>query len=583
MQNDENEQPDLNPASTADLISDELVKVSQRYLYAMAAILCGYYVIRGAAYFVNQVGDAALILGGSSMTTALISGAIAYRAKVRPLPRLVIEICFCACSIMLVYNAAINYHFGVVPNLIPNVAFILIVVGLGTVSILVWGTQVIGGLVACWAMLTFIAAPDGQPFLFYLLSGVTISFLALMSRRVVVQDRLELEVALMQKARKLEAANKAKDRFLANMTHELRTPMTGVLGMVDLLRETRLTKEQDRLLNTAKTSAGYLMAIINDILDYSKLESGKFELKPAPLEATSVTRDVVEMLRGQAEGKQISVTVHTPDVPEIWVEGDSVRIGQVLFNLVGNAIKFTDKGGVDVYLEAQETNNEIKLDWRVRDTGAGIPQDRIPRLFERFEQLDDTATRRQTGTGLGLAIIQELVSLMEGEIGVESKIGEGSEFRVQIPLPRATPPAYADELPEEDPVEELTGPLNVLVAEDNMVNQMLVRRLLEKEGWRVTMTDNGEAAVAAATKSKEPFDLILMDVRMPVMDGPTATRIIKDKMVSPPPVIALTANTLKADVEQYLQAGMDAHVGKPIDVTELHKTVRKVLGNRLPV
>jgi signal transduction histidine kinase/CheY-like chemotaxis protein len=561
----------------AGLINAEIRKVSQRYLAAMALVAALYFSVRGPAFYFNTGGTGGLVLAVSGTLTALVCWGLYWGAKRGAWSRPWIEASFCLIGMLFILSASQNHYYSVAPSYVTNVAFLVIAIGLGSISPWTWLGQVVLSLVACWVMLAFVAPPDEPPFYFFLLTGVAISFLAFLSRIVVIRERVTLEVALIDKAAKLEAASRAKDRFLANMTHELRTPMTGVLGMVDLLRETPLNTEQAQMLKTAKTSAGYLMAIINDILDYSKLEAGKFHLKPEPMEAVSVTRDVVEMLRGQAEGKQISVTVHPPAQAELWVQGDSVRIGQVLFNLVGNAIKFTDKGGVDIYLDAEVTEQAVMLDWRVQDTGAGIPQERIIHLFDRFEQLDDTATRRATGTGLGLAIIKELVSMMDGEIGVKSTMGEGSEFRVRVTLPRTVPPVAAAQPEPEGATVTLDQPLRILVAEDNPVNQILVRKLLEKEGWSMTVTDNGEAAVAAATKAEEGFDLILMDVRMPVMDGPTATRIIKDKMAAPPPVVALTANTMKEDVAAYREAGMDAIVGKPIDMDELKRVIAGVL------
>ncbi|NVJ98063.1 MAG: response regulator [Alphaproteobacteria bacterium] len=557
-------------------ISRELAKVGQRYLTAMAMVFSLFYGLRGLAFLYSPGGVAGGKLGGFALLSAGIGGTLYYHAKRRAFSATAIELCFFLLCAMLLFNTCWAYVMKFNNELTPNFAFVAIAVGLGTINFRVWVAQLalIVGLYA--AILVTVGPPDGRPFYFYLVSGLALSFLSFQARIAVVRERVTLDYELMEKAKKLEAANKAKDRFLANMTHDLRTPMTGVLGMMELLRETRLTKEQGRLLETAKTSAGYLLAIINDILDYSKLESGKFKLKPAPTDVLAITSDIVEMLRPQATVKGIEMELSLPEDEELWVTIDGVRIGQVLFNLVGNAIKFTEKGGVTVRLRTEQRGGQHHLSWAVRDTGAGIPRERLPKLFERFEQLDSSVTRQQGGTGLGLAIIKELLDLMDGLVEVESVIGEGTEFRFTVPASLCAPMAWVDEGADMPP-KAPDLPLKVLVAEDNPINRALIEKLLEKLGWQVQIVENGEAAVAAVTKTEEPFDLVLMDVQMPVMDGLTATGVLFEKMKNPPPIIALTANTMKDDVEAYLAAGMKGHIGKPIDMDELRATISRVI------
>ncbi|SDE04285.1 hybrid sensor histidine kinase/response regulator [Kordiimonas lacus] len=565
-------------AAVPDLLAIELNKISQRYLGAMAVVLSVFYSLRGTAFLIDPKGGDPVVLAVPAFLTAFYGIWISRKAQAQQLGRKAVEVNFFVICLALIGNTALAYIEGFNAEITPNMAFVLVAAGLGTISVWNWLAQVAFVVAGYGTVLATIGPPDDKPFLFYLLTGGALSFLAFKARLSVIRDRMDLEVELIDKAQKLEAANKAKDRFMANVTHDLRTPMTGVLGMMDLLRDTKLTKEQARLLETAKTSAGYLLAIINDILDYSKLESGKFELKPAPMDAVAITQDVVEMLRSQAQAKDIALTLNLPDEDLIVVNGDGVRIGQVLFNLVGNAIKFTEKGGVTVTMQLHTHQDRLSIEWIVSDTGAGIPQGRITKLFDRFEQLDASSTRQQQqGTGLGLAIIKELLALMGGHVEVASVVGEGTEFSFTVPLERLS----ADQLKAAPavavPEAVLSLPLRILVAEDNKVNQALIERLLVKQGWTVQMVENGETAVAAATKTDKPYDLILMDVQMPVMNGLTATRIIKEKMVSPPPVIALTANTMKEDVARYLEAGMDAHVGKPINMEELRSAIAKIL------
>ncbi len=564
-----------------DLVLFEMNKVAQRYLKAMALIFTIFYIIRGVTYLAGYDAPVAHLLGWPSLVTALVGGVIYGLTRSQQRSGRFTETSFILLGGLLLVNLYWTFYHDPNPRLPVNTAFILFAAGLGTTRLVNWIIQV-AAMSGAYLYALYGAGIVDQAFgPMFVVSALLLSYLAFVARVSVIKERVALDLEVREKAEKLEAANKAKDRFLANMTHELRTPMTGVIGMMDLLRDTQLNPEQDKLLNSAKTSAGYLLAIINDILDFSKLEAGKFELTPAPMDAVSMTRDVAGMLRGQAETKGLSVTVHTLTDTEVWVTGDSVRLGQVLFNLIGNAIKFTEKGAIDIFLDSEEVGSGVRLKWRVKDTGVGIPKEQIPKLFERFEQVDGTATRKaQTGTGLGLAIIQELVSLMKGDILVESKEGEGSEFQISVPLPKSRKivQASAGTAKVVSPVSFGLGVhLSILVAEDNMINQVIVRKLLEKEGCSVTIVENGEAAVDAATSPDAHFDIILMDVRMPVMDGPTATRIIKDTLDYPPPIVALTANTLKEDVEKYLTAGMDAHVGKPIVIEELMAAIRRLV------
>ncbi|WP_286829704.1 MULTISPECIES: ATP-binding protein [Kordiimonas] len=561
---------------TAEAVQAEMNVIAQNYLKMLGLTLALYYGLRSVGYFLKFPPEIVPYLAAISIPSALIGIGVFLYCRIRQLPQVKIELTTFFLGCLVILNVFGNMYLTGNKNQFFSAGLAIIVFGISTTQLRVWFALVL----LCVA--TFIVAAANMPVLgveviSLLIGCLLISIAAFFTRAPAIRKRVELQLQLEDKADSLEGALKAKDRFLANMSHELRTPMTGVLGMMDLLRSTELNSEQDQLLKTAKTSAGYLLAIINDILDYSKLESGKFELNVGPMDALAMTRDVAGMLRSQAEAKGISVTVHTPAAGDLWVLGDSVRLGQILFNLLGNAIKFTEKGGADIYLDAEEEGDAVRLTWRVCDSGAGIPKDRIDTLFERFEQLGDDTTRAQTGTGLGLAIIKELVALMEGDISVESTVGEGSEFRVAVTLPKSQKVLREASVQAASESMAAVGHLKVLVAEDNLVNQVLIRKLMTAKGWEVMVVANGEAAVEAALAEKPGFDLVLMDVRMPVMDGPTATKVIKEKMKSPPPIIALTANTLTPDVESYLAAGMDAHVGKPIVIEELMETIQSLL------
>lgn len=400
-----------------------------------------------------------------------------------------------------------------------------------------------------------------------------------LSRRAREAQRLlsEAEAA----AEEARVANEAKGAFLANATHELRTPLTGVLGMMRLLSSTDMTEEQEELVQSARFSASTLLTLINDILDLSKLEEGKLALQPEPFVPGDLARRITDLMRPEAEKKGLVLGFHDccDTTPELM--GDSVRIGQVLFNLIGNAIKFTDEGRVDVTVSLSCNNENVQqLGFVVEDTGVGFDQSFAQRLFGRFEQADGSAIKRQAGTGLGLAICHELSVLMNGRLEAQSEPGVGSRFSFNLALPLAVETVAEEEAGQERVLHTSDASdrkLSILVAEDNKVNQMLIDKLLARDNWSISLVDDGEKAVDAILG--QDFDIVLMDVRMPVVDGVDATRRVReaDGARSRTPIIALTANTTAEDVEQYRQVGMDGVVGKPIQPEELERVIGVVL------
>ena len=406
------------------------------------------------------------------------------------------------------------------------------------------------------AMVTCVAAAVSMTNFFFL------------SRRLLDRSRSALRQA-RQRAQQgevlAESANAAKSTFLATMSHEIRTPLNGVLGMAQAMAGDELSDRQRDRLSVIHRSGEALLAILNDVLDLSKIEAGKLELEQLEFELAEVARGAYSAFTALANKKGLSFALDIEAARGRYL-GDPTRLRQILYNLISNALKFTEQGEIRVTALRQGEILEIS----VKDTGVGIPPESLSKLFAKFDQLDSSTTRRFGGTGLGLAICRELAQLMTGEISVVSELGLGSTFTLRVPLQflgEEKAVATVAETVSERP--EIA--LRVLAAEDNAVNQLVLKTLLHQMGVDPTVVENGQLAVAAWETGD--WDVILMDIQMPVMDGLTATAQIRAREAAQglprTPIVALTANAMSHHVDQYVAAGMNDHVAKPIQAADL--------------
>jgi PAS domain S-box-containing protein len=402
---------------------------------------------------------------------------------------------------------------------------------------------------------------------------------------IEVRKRTEHDLRIAKEV--AEQANKAKSSFLAKVSHELRTPMNGILGITSLLLGTQIDEKQKKFLDMVKQSADNLLKIINDILDYSKIESGKLSINPTQMNISHVVEETLNLHKHSIELKKLDLMVSIDEnIPGV-VIGDPGRIQQVLVNLVSNAMKFTEKGTIEVQCKLLKlTEMKATIRFTVKDTGIGIPKDKISLLFKSFSQIDGSFTRKYGGTGLGLSISKELVEMMNGRINVESEEGRGSNFFFDIPFPIEVKTEQVTEKQEEENVVEIAArypdfPARILVAEDSIINQEVIKKVLGLKSWDVMVASTGKEALELYESMD--FDIIFMDVQMPEMDGLEATKKIReinrdDKKI---PIIGLTAHGYEMHKRECLSAGMDDYITKPIDWTVIFSTICKFMGIEL--
>ena len=379
---------------------------------------------------------------------------------------------------------------------------------------------------------------------------------------------------LRQAQRDAEAASRGKSLFLANMSHELRTPFNGIVGILNILGSTPLSSQQADLVKTVNDSAGHFLKLLNDILDMSALESGKISLHSEAVDLRALMMNVEAIMRPMAIQK--GLCFHLPDLPEdpVWVKSDATRLRQILLNLLNNAIKFTEQGQVSLYFRQSSDDKSLRFfEFSICDTGIGLDETSLGKLFQRFYQVDSGLSRKFSGVGLGLEISLSLARLLGGDIHVQSQPGQGSNFTVRLPLV-SHQPQTVEAAPPSAPLSTTDNEkLRILVAEDHPVNQKFLAFLLQRLGHQATFCENGE--IALQTLDKEDFDVVLMDIHMPVMDGLTATRAIRSRSDRNAriPIIALTADVFKEARESAAAAGVNAFIPKPLQLQELQNAL----------
>lgn len=397
-----------------------------------------------------------------------------------------------------------------------------------------------------------------------------------------IRELKETEENLTRAKERAEVSEKAKQLFLAKMSHEIRTPMNGILGFAKLLEESLKEKEQLEYIHVIIKSGDDLLVILNDILDFSRMEAGKITFESLPVNLHDIIQSTVLMIESKAKQKNIGIDISIDEKIPVEILGDSVRLNQILLNLISNAVKFTEKGKINISVKCiEETKTKVSLEFSVKDTGIGIPFEKQIKIFESFEQAATDTTRRFGGTGLGLSIVKQLVELQGGRISVSSKPGQGSDFHFQLSFLKIKGAKYIKEPEQTTAITQIDKSLKVLIVEDNPVNRMLAIKVLQNKGFETDTAENGK--IALEKYAARHYDMILMDLQMPEMDGYEATMQIRKMPADKKdvPIIAMTAHTIKGELEHCMEIGMNDFISKPFDKKELFDKIYRAINRSI--
>jgi signal transduction histidine kinase/DNA-binding response OmpR family regulator len=399
-------------------------------------------------------------------------------------------------------------------------------------------------------------------------------FIVIAFYQILKQARQQQQMidALNESERRTREAARLKEQFVANMSHEIRTPMNAILGFTSLLRKTQLSEEQRQYTQSIHSASENLLVLINDILDLSKIEAGMMNLEQTKFSLRSLVASVAAMFSERVKEKKLHFFTHVDDeIPDI-LSGDALRLTQILVNILSNAVKFTDKGNINFSVtQLQQYNDQVHLQFVVKDTGIGIAKEKLSSVFDRFQQAESSTSRRYGGTGLGLAIVRQLVDLQHGKLHLHSEEGKGTEFKIELPYEVIHETTLANEMPVSELLRSDLKDVKVLIAEDNQMNQQLIHHLMKIWGIEYTIVATGAEAIEELKKNG--YSLVLMDIQMPEMDGYTATEYIRKEIDADIPIIAMTAHAMAGEKERCLQAGMSDYISKPLKESALYNLI----------
>ena len=573
-----------------------LDKIYLAQLQLLSAIVGTYFLLLSAIHIWLLDPLISFPIVAASLSASGLSYLIYCAVRYKKLPARFSHLAFVPVAVTATLSTFFHITLSADELQMTHAFVVMGVFGIVTLSpMLYFSAMVVSGSAFLWALYSISAEHNvllaSMLLIMMTLSslGFVLKFRTIYKSVILVNSNrskaLSLSVAssqIKEKMVEIQEANTAKDQFIANVTHELRTPLTGTMGMLDLLQASALDEKQQFMVTTAQTSAHYLLGVVNDMLALGMIDACKLELSQNQTDLCAVTEQAMDEYRLEAKAKGISLTKGKTPANKVFAKGDAVRLVQVLSKLISNAVKFTEEGGVIISLnwEEEEGNTTGRATWKIADTGPGILPHNIDAMFDRFGQIDRTITRSSAGAGLGLAVVKEIVELMGGTVDVKSDLDKGTVFTITVSLG-----VWIDEsdvITDETVIEGIEKrrkdkPLSILLAEDNYVNQLVITQMLEKLGAKVTVVENGQLAVDAVNGAETQFDLICMDMQMPIMDGLSATKVIKMRSSNKQSIIAVTANTNDHDIREYRSAGIEAVVTKPIDFNHFRAVLYSVL------